>query len=290
VSTVAPPIGAARRSLALPRWVREIRAGVALAGLFVAFFVVAVLVPSLLSPQGPLTINLGDALAAPSLHHLFGTDQSGRDLFARVIYGARESLLIGLGATALSMSIAIILGFAAGLAGGWIDAAIGRGIEVMFALPVLLLALLVVAVFGQSAVTELFAVGIGTAPGYTRMIRGQVLAVRHSAYVEAAGALGHRYAKIVRRHIFPNAMRPIVVLITLGVGQSIVWASGLAFLGLGVPPPAPEWGALLDAGRDYVTQAWWLEVMPGVVIVLFALSLTTIGRFVQKQLEGGVAK
>jgi peptide/nickel transport system permease protein len=290
MSTVAPPIRAVRRPLALPRWVHEISPGVALAGLFVTVAVVAVVAPSALSPQGPLTINLGDTLAPPSLHHLFGTDQSGRDMLARVIYGARESLLIGLGATALSMSIAIMLGFAGGLAGGWIDAVIGRSIEVMFALPVLLLALLIVSVFGQSAVTELVAVGIGTAPGYTRMIRGQVLAVRHSAYVEAASALGHPYSKIVRRHIFPNAMRPIVVLITLGVGQSIVWASGLAFLGLGVPPPAPEWGALLDAGRDYVTQAWWLEVTPGVVIVLFALSLTTIGRFVQKQLEGGVAK
>jgi peptide/nickel transport system permease protein len=290
MSAVAPPIGAERRSLVLPRWVGELGPGVVLAGLFVTFFAVAVIVPSAIAPQSPLSINLGDALAAPTLHHLFGTDQSGRDMFARVIYGARESLLIGLGATALAMSIAITLGFAGGLAGGWVDAVIGRGIEVMFALPVLLLALLVVALFGQSAVTELVAVGIGTAPGYTRMIRGQVLAVRHSAYVEAAGALGHAYAKIVRRHIFPNAMRPIVVLMTLGVGQSIVWASGLAFLGLGVPPPAPEWGALLDAGRDYVTQAWWLEVMPGVVIVLFALSLTTIGRFVQKQLEGGVAR
>jgi peptide/nickel transport system permease protein len=117
-----------------------------------------------------------------------------------------------------------------------------------------------------------------------------VIAVRGSGYVEAAGALGHSYPKIVWQHIAPNAMRPLIVVVTLGVGQSIVWASSLAFLGLGVPPPAPEWGALLDAGKSYVTNAWWLEVMPGLAIVLFALSVTTLGRHVQHRLEGGLQR
>jgi peptide/nickel transport system permease protein len=279
------------RSPSLPKWLQEVRPGVVLAGLVVTFFILAVVAPSLLAGgQSPLAINLAETLRAPSLQHIFGTDASGRDLYARVIYGARESLLIGLGATALAMTIAIALGVTSGLSGRFVDGAINRGIEVLFAFPVLLLALLFVSVFGQSATTELIAVGLGTAPGYARMIRGQVLAVRNSGYVEAAGALGHPYHKIIRRHIFPNAMRPLVVIVTLGVGQSIVWASGLAFIGLGVPPPSAEWGALLDAGRDFVTQAWWLEVMPGLAIVLFALSLTTIGRFVQQQLEGGLAR
>jgi peptide/nickel transport system permease protein len=291
LSPVPPVASAIARTLpAAPRWVRDLRPGVIVAGLFVAISLVAVLVPSLLASQSPFAIDLADTLKAPSLHHLFGTDQSGRDLFSRVVHGARESLLIGLGATALSGAIAVTLGFAAGLGGRVVDGAINRGIEVLFAFPVLLLALLFVSVFGQSATTEFVAVGLGTAPGYTRMIRGQVLAVRNSGYVEAARALGHPYPRIIRRHIFPNAMRPLVVVLTLGVGQSIVWASGLAFLGLGVPPPSPEWGALLDSGRDYVTQAWWLEVMPGLAIVLFALSLTTIGRFVQQQLEGGTTR
>ncbi|MGO9971515.1 MAG: ABC transporter permease [Solirubrobacteraceae bacterium] len=291
VSAAQPSGPGLARSLARPRWVRELRPGVVLAGVLVTFFVAAVIAPSLLAGgQSPLAINLAETLKAPSLQHIFGTDASGRDLYARVIYGARESLLIGLGATALSMTIAITLGFASGLSGGFVDGAINRGIEVLFAFPVLLLALLFVSVLGQSATTELVAVGLGTAPGYTRMIRGQVLAVRNSGYVEAARALGHPYHQVVRRHIFPNAMRPLVVIMTLGVGQAIVWASGLAFVGLGVPPPSPEWGALLDAGRDFVTQAWWLEVMPGLAIVLFSLSLTTIGRFVQQQLEGGVAR
>jgi peptide/nickel transport system permease protein len=293
----SPPTGPLGLSaLWLPAWLRGLRGlrglrpGVTLAGLVIAFFVIAVIAPSLLATGDPLSIDLSATLQAPSVHHIFGTDASGRDLYSRVIYGARQSLLIGLGATALSVGIAVTLGFVSGLAGGAVDAVINRFIEVLFAFPVLLLALLFVAVFGPSATTEIIAVGVGTAPGYSRMIRGQVLAVKDSGYVESARALGHPYHAIVRRHIFPNAMRPLVVIATLGVGQSIVWASGLAFLGLGVPPPAPEWGALLDAGRDFVTQASWLEIMPGVAIVVFALSLTTLGRYIQQRLEGGTAR
>jgi peptide/nickel transport system permease protein len=280
-------------ALALPRAgvaLPAVRPGVALAGLYVAFIVVAALVPAALAPGSPTDIDLHAVLRSPSPSHLLGTDQAGRDLYARVIYGARQSLLIGLGATALSMGLALLLGGVAGLAGGKVDALINRGLEVVFALPVLLLALLFVTVFGASATTQIVAVGIGTAPGYARMIRGQIIAVRGAGYVEAAGALGHSYPRIVWRHIFPNAMRPLVVVVTLGVGQSIVWASSLAFLGLGVPPPAPEWGALLDAGRNYITSAWWLEVTPGLTIVLFALAVTTLGRHLQQRLEGGLQR
>jgi peptide/nickel transport system permease protein len=282
------PAPAASRGLAIPDWVRGMRPGVALASLLVAFFVVAMIVPSLLANGDPNQVNLNSVLQSPSWEHIMGTDQSGRDLYTRIIYGARESLLIGLGATAVAMGLAIVLGVIAGLGNKWVDGLINRGLEVMFAFPVLLLALLFVAVFGPSVATEILAVGIGSAPGYARMVRGQVLSTRDSGYVEAARALGHPYGSIVRRHIFPNAMRPLVVVMTLGVGQSIVWASGIAFLGLGVPPPSPEWGALLNAGRNYITHAWWLEVMPGLAIVLFALSLTTLGRYIQQRLEGGV--
>lgn len=276
--------------LALPRVQVRFRPGLALSIGIVAFFVIAAIAPSLLTNQDPLKINLGEALQAPSSAHIFGTDQSGRDLYARVVYGARDSLFIGLAATALSMSIAFVLGVSAALGNKLTDGAINRFIELMFAFPVLLLSLLFVTVFGAGLTTLIIAVGVGTAPGYARMIRGQVLAVKGSGYVEAAGALGHSYPKVIRRHILPNAMRPLVVLVTLGVGQSIVWAAGLAFLGLGVAPPSPEWGALLDAGRTYITEAWWLEVMPGLAIVSFALALTAIGRYVQQRLEGGLQR
>jgi peptide/nickel transport system permease protein len=264
----------------------RIRPGTAVASLIVVFLLVALIAPGLLTDRSPYAINLGQTLLPPSLSHPFGTDDAGRDLYTRVVYGARESLGIGLGATGLAMGIAVLLGFAGALAGGIVDSVISRILEVAFAFPVLLLALLLIAVRGPSVSTEIIAVGIGSAPGYARMVRGQVLNVRKADYIEAAAALGHRRWGVIRRHLFPNAMRPLVAVCTLGIGQSIVWASGLAFLGLGVAPPSPEWGALLDAGRTYITTSWWLEIMPGLVIVLIALSVTSLGRTLQHRLEG----
>jgi peptide/nickel transport system permease protein len=272
--------------LARLRAVSRIRPGTAIASLIVLLLLVAVIAPGLLTHRSPYAINLTHTLLPPSLSHPFGTDDAGRDLYTRVIYGARESLGIGLGATSLAMGIAILLGFTGGIAGGVVDAAIARVLEVAFAFPVMLLALLLIAIRGPSVTTEIIAVGIGSAPGYARMVRGQVLAVRGADYIAAAAALGHGRWAVIRRHLFPNAMRPLVAVFTLGIGQSIVWASGLAFLGLGVAPPSPEWGALLDSGRMYLTTSWWLEIMPGVVIVLVALSVTSLGRTLQHRLEG----
>jgi peptide/nickel transport system permease protein len=262
------------------------RPGTLLSSLIVLVLLVAVIAPAVLTHRSPTATDLEHTLLPPSLSHPFGTDDAGRDLYTRVVYGARESLGIGLGATALAMGIAILLGFAGGLAGGVVDLVIARVLEVAFAFPVLLLALLLIAIRGPSVTTEIVAVGIGSAPGYARMVRGQVLAVRQADYITAAVALGHSRWAVIRRHLFPNAMRPLVAMITLGIGQSIVWASGLAFLGLGVAPPSPEWGALLDSGRMYITTSWWLEIMPGVIIVLVALSVTSLGRTLQHRLEG----
>lgn len=266
--------------------VRDIPVSVYLSAAIVILYVVAALLPSLLQTHAPFRTDLGATLQPPSLVHLLGTDQSGRDLYSRIVEGTRQSLAIGLGATGLSMTLALIFGVTAGLAGGAVDGALSRFLEILFAFPNLFLGLLLITVFEATTTTLIIAVGVGTAPGYARMIRGQFLAVKHAGYVEAARALGHPYWHIVRRHIFPNAMRPLVAMITLGLGQSIVWASSLAFLGLGVAPPSPEWGALLDAGRQYVTRAWWLEVMPGLAIIVFALSVTTIGRHLQQRFEG----
>jgi len=284
MTTVAVPGASALARLRDVRF--RIRPGTAVSSLIVLVLLVAVIAPSVLTHRSPTAIDLEHTLLPPSLSHPFGTDDAGRDLYTRVVYGARESLGIGLGATALAMGIAIILGFTGGLAGGIVDTVIARVLEVAFAFPVLLLALLLIAIRGPSVTTVIVAVGIGSAPGYARMVRGQVLAVRNADYVTAAGALGHRRSAVIRRHLFPNAMRPLVAVITLGIGQSIVWASGLAFLGLGVAPPSPEWGALLDSGRLYITTSWWLEIMPGLVIVLVALSVTSLGRTLQHRLEG----
>ncbi|HTJ33875.1 MAG TPA: ABC transporter permease [Dactylosporangium sp.] len=264
-------------------------AGTLVALLVVVLIAIAALTPGLLTGRGPTEIDLHATLLAPSWAHPFGTDDAGRDLLTRVIYGARQSMGIGLGATGVAFAIALVLGFAAGLAGGVVDTAITRVLEVAFAFPALLLALLVISVRGPSVATVIAAVGIGSAPGYARMVRGQVLAVRQAGYIEAAAALGHSRLAVVRRHLFPNAVRPLVAVATLGVGQSVVWASGLSFLGLGVAPPDSEWGALLDAGRVHITTSWWLEILPGVVIVLVALAVTTLGRNLQ-HLLGGAAR
>ncbi|MFT4087372.1 MAG: ABC transporter permease [Gordonia sp. (in: high G+C Gram-positive bacteria)] len=263
-----------------------LRPGVVLSGLFVGLIAVAALAPGLLAPYSPTAIDLNNPLADPSLQHLFGTDEAGRDVFSRVVYGTRLSLGIGLGATAIAIGLAVVLGFTSALAGGVVDTIITRILEVFFAFPVLLSALLVVSIFGPSALTSAIAVGLSSMPGYARIVRGQVLSVRNAGYIEAAGALGHSRWTVIRAHLFPNAMRPLVAVVTLGVGQSIVWASSLAFLGLGVRPPDPEWGALLDAGRNYVTTNWWLEILPGLIIVLFAIAVTTLGRAAQQRLEG----
>jgi peptide/nickel transport system permease protein len=275
-----------QRSLARLSRIRLPRIGTVLSLLVVLLLLTAVFAPTLLTGRNPDAIDLQSTLLSPSWSHLFGTDDAGRDLYTRVVYGARESLGIGLGATGLAMLIAIVLGFLGGLAGGVVDGFIKKVLDVAFAFPVLLLALLLISIRGPSIATEIVAVGIGSAPGYTRIVRGQVLQVRQAPYVEAAAALGHSRRTVIRHHLFPNAMRPLVAVVTLGIGQSIVWASGLSFLGLGVAPPSPEWGALLDDGRLYVTTSWWLEVLPGLVIVLVAVSLTALGRTWQHRLEG----
>jgi peptide/nickel transport system permease protein len=265
---------------------RRLRPAVWSAALFLLLVVAWAVAPAAFTSGSPFDTDIEAAIQAPSVSHWFGTDASGRDIYTRVVFGARSSLLIGTGATALALVAAITFGFAAGLGGRFTDGAISRFLEVLLALPGLLLALLFIAMFGPGVATEIVAVALGSAAGYAWMVRGQVISVKNSGYVGAATALGHSRFRIVTRHVFPNAMRPLVVLATLGVGQSIVWASSLSFLGLGVAPPAPEWGAMLDAGRDFVATAWWLELFPGLAIVGCTLAVTVLGRHLQQRLEG----
>jgi peptide/nickel transport system permease protein len=265
---------------------RRLRPAVWAAAVFLLLVVAWAVAPATFTSGTPFDTDIDAAIQAPSASHWFGTDASGRDIYTRVVFGARSSLLIGTGATALALVAAVAFGFAAGLGGRFTDGAISRFLEVLLALPGLLLALLFIAMFGPGVATEIVAVALGSAAGYAWMVRGQVIAVKDSGYVGAATALGHGRARIITSHVFPNAMRPLVVLATLGVGQSIVWASSLSFLGLGVAPPAPEWGAMLDAGRDYVSTAWWLELFPGLAIVGCTLAVTVLGRHLQQRLEG----
>lgn len=254
-----------------------------IAGAVALFLLAAALFPSLLAPYPPLAINPADAFQSPTLEHWFGTDESGRDIYSRVIFGARESLLIGAAATAIGVGLALVLGALAGLGGRLLDFGVGRLLEVLFALPGLLLALVFIAIAGPGVVTTTVAVGLSTAPGYARIIRGQIIQVRSSAMVEAAVVLGRTRGQVLRRHLLPNALAPVFVIGTLGLGQAVVWASSLSFLGLGEPPPAGEWGAMLAAGRTYLTTAWWMTFFPGLFIVLTAAASTVLGRGLQRR-------
>ncbi|MFS0892757.1 ABC transporter permease [Microbacterium sp. 179-I 3D3 NHS] len=250
-------------------------------------FAIAALAPGVLATHSPTAQSFADALQAPSLAHWFGTDEAGRDLYSRVVHGTRESLLIGIGAAGIALVAALVLGSLAALGDRVTAAIVNRGIEVVFAFPNLLLALLLVSILGPSPWTQVVAVGVSTAPGYARMVRGQILSAKNAGYVEAARALGHGWWRILGRHVLPNAIRPLVAVFTMAIGQSIVWASGLSFLGLGVAPPSSEWGALLDAGRANILQAPWLTFIPGLVILVLALTATTIGTHIQNSLEKG---
>ncbi|MFC5679655.1 ABC transporter permease [Aeromicrobium endophyticum] len=252
----------------------------------VVLFVVAAVFPGLLATHDPLKTDLYATLQKPSGSHWLGTDDVGRDLFSRIVWGTRTSLLIGLGVMALAMVVAVVMGLASGLGPSWVSGPVNRLLEVMLAFPTLLLALLLVALLGPSAESLIVSVGVSTAPGYARLIRAQTISVKRSGYVEAARALGHTTRTVVRQHVIPNAFRPLVALIALGIGTSVVWASGLSFLGLGVAPPSSEWGLLLNAGKTQITVAWWLEIFPGLAIVLVTLSFTLIGRYIQAVVEG----
>ncbi|MBE9373657.1 ABC transporter permease [Saccharopolyspora sp. HNM0983] len=258
---------------------------VAFAGL--GLFLLAAVAPGALAPNDPTRTDLTATLAAPSAQHWFGTDEIGRDLYTRIVHGTGQSLAIGAGAAATALVLALLLAGLAALAPRWVRGAADRLIEILFSFPALLLALLLVAVLGPSPFTLIAAVGVGCAPGYARMIRGQLLGTRVAGYVTAAVASGHSSTRIVLQHIVPNALRPLVAVFSMSVGQCVVWSSSLSFLGLGVAPPSPEWGALLDAGRTYLTAASWLVVAPGLCIVLLALTATATGRILQQHLERG---
>ena len=273
-ATEAPAPGRRRRRVGI---------GELLALLFVLFLVAATLVPGLVSTADPTAIDPRAAFSPPTSEHWFGTDESGRDIYSRVVHGTATSLLIGLAATAIGLTLGLVLGVLAGFGGRILDFTVNRFVEVLFAFPGLLLALLVIVIAGPGPVTATLAVGLSTAPGYARIIRGQLVGIRSSPWVESARVLGHRPSRILSRHILPNALAPLVVLATLGIGQAVVWAAALSYLGLGAQPPSPEWGAMLSAGRPYIGTAWWLTVFPGLMIVLTTIVSTVLGRGISRR-------
>lgn len=229
------------------------------------------------APRPPLEINQNLSLKRPGESGLLGTDQLGRDVFSRVLHGARVSLLIGLISVAVALAIGVPMGLIAGGAGGLPDLAIMRVVDVMLAFPGILLAIALMAVLGPSLPNLMLAVGIVNVPVYARQVRASVLQVRDLDYVVAARALGAGRSRVLVRHVLPNILAPILVLATLGIGTAILEAAGLGFVGLGVEPDSPEWGTMLAQSRRYFLDCPWTVIAPGAAISLAILGFNLIG-------------
>lgn len=262
--------------------------GTLLAALVVAAVAVAALWPQLLTSYDPEEAALDSVFLAPSLAHPFGTDQLGRDVLARVVHGAQYSLIIGLGAATLSLALGVVAGLLAVYLPFGLDRLVQRGIDILLAFPELLLALLVIAVLGRGPVNTLVAVGVSGLATYARLVRSQVLGARLSGYAEQAKVLGERPFAVVLRHVLPNIARPLTVVATLSVGSAILSASALSFLGLGVTPPTPEWGAILSEGRSQLSIAPWTSLLPATIVAVTVIGITVLGRALQARLTGGV--
>jgi peptide/nickel transport system permease protein len=260
--------------------------GLAVAWMFLVLLLLAMLWPGLFAAHAPDAADPAHALAGVSTGHPFGTDQLGRDVFARVIYGARISPLLGLGATAIAVTAGALLGVLAATAGRAVDELVMRAADVLLAFPGLLLALLIVGMLGPGTVNTMLAIGCAAVPGFVRLTRSQALVVRRSDYVRAAVMLGRGRAAILFRHILPNAVPPLLVLATVDVGTAILAAASLSFLGLGPPAPAPEWGAMLAGSRDYLAVAWPAAVFPGLAVTLTVLAINAVGRDLRRRFEG----
>lgn len=249
----------------------------AFVGVIVLLFLVLVaLFGSVLAPYGPDENDFG-MMVGPSLDHPMGTDSFGRDLFSRIILGTRVSLSIGLAAAFLAMIVGVTLGVLAGYYGGWLDSLIMRLIDLLWAFPVIILTVGMVAIFGAGARNVIIAVALAYIDDFARVVRGEVLRLREEEYMVAARSMGARDMRIMGRHTLPNIAAPIIVQATFAVGLGILAESGLTFLGLGVDPSTPTWGLALNEGRDFVRNAWWISVFPGLAIVFTVLALNLFG-------------
>lgn len=221
--------------------------------------------------------NLASRLQPPSFKHILGTDEFGRDIFARLIHGARVSLQVGVLAVGASIIVGGSLGAVAGFYGGKLDNVIMRVMDVFLAVPSILLAIAIVSALGPNLVNLMISISISSVPSYARIVRASVLSIRDQEFIEAAKAIGASDMRIIFRHIIPNSLAPVIVQGTLGVAGAILSTAGLSFIGLGIQPPAPEWGSMLSGGRQYLRYAWWVTTFPGIAIMITILSLNLLG-------------
>ncbi|MEU6745893.1 ABC transporter permease [Spirillospora sp. NPDC046719] len=254
------------------------RPGLVLSVLVIAAVVLASFWPGLFTSRDPLTGVPAQAFRAPGTAHWFGTDELGRDLYARVVHGAALSLKATLIAVAVSFAAGGLLGLLAGFAGRWIDDALMRFVDVLLSIPALFLSLALVTALGYGTVKVAVAVGVASVATFARVMRSEVLRVRQAVFVEAARSCGTRWYAILGRHVLPNAIGPVLVLATLDFGTAVLAVSSLSFLGYGAAPPAPEWGTLISDGRNYLANAWWMTALPGLTIAATVLATNRIAR------------
>jgi len=280
-------------SVSLPGSLRRLgrlRWGVAASVILLAIVASAIFAPAI-APHDPLAVNISHRLAPPvwmeggTPQHVLGTDQVGRDLLARVIYGGRISLVIGVAAVLISTTIGVLLGLAGGYFGGRADWTIMTAVNVLLTFPFVLLALAVIAVLGASLGNMIVVLGVAGWPIYTRVVRAETMAIREREFILAGRALGMSHARIIFRQILPNLVSPIVVIATLQVAQVIVLESFLSFLGLGVQPPTPAWGNMLGEGRVYMLNSWWIAAFPGLAIFLTTLAINLMGNALRDWLD-----
>ena len=274
-------------------WKRLCRNKTAMFGLVIVVLLVltAILSPILIDYETQvIKTNYSEALQAPSSAHWFGTDEMGRDILLRVMYGSTTSLSIGVVTVIVSLTVGLILGAAAGYFGGKTDMIIMRIMDIFLAVPSLLLSITIVSALGPSIFNLMLAIAISSVPGYARIVRASVLTVKDQEFVEAAKCIGANNFEIISSHILPNCMAPIIVQVSLKVASAILSTSGLSFLGLGVKAPTPEWGAMLSGGRAYLRNAPHLTVFPGIAIIITILSLNLLGDGLRDALDPKLKK
>lgn len=276
-----------RQTAARPR-LRSLGTGdwlAAVSGVILAFAALCALFPGWIAPYSPTSMEADRVLLPPGAAHYFGTDYFGRDIFSVVVYGARDSLLIGFASVLAGGLAGCVIGAAAGIAGGVIDLILMRFIEIVMTIPGILLALAIAAVLGPNLFNMIFAVAVSMVPGFARVFRSQIISVKGRAFITAARSIGMPAPRIFFRHVLPNAWSPVLVMATIGLGTSILTAAGLSFLGLGVVKEIPDWGTLLSQGRGYLTVAWWISTFPGIAITLLVLSGNILGDWLRDRLD-----